>query len=268
MPVLDDIFSTPLVSGSRRGDAPIQSVLEVQDQYGRPVSPTLYAHAPKGGVTIKGKTYKGGEFIPAEVLVDASPEERRAVESGESRGKPLPPEGGVREPKQKSKVQEWLAGTKVVDKRGNPAKVYRGAYKDDHEPPIFLTTKKSSANTFVEDQPGARMYSGFVSIKNPLDLGLNDAKGAAELVDIAREAGVQGINFKVYPEGDYEFSCPEIAGHSPFEGENIQDLVYIPAVREGLKRRGYDGLALIDQFMGEDLAPTFVALDSNQVKLS
>lgn len=80
----------------------------IQDQYGRPLAPTLYAHAPKGGVTIKGKRFEGGEFIPAEVLVDASPEERAAVESGESRGKPLPPEGGVREPKQQTS-NSWPA---------------------------------------------------------------------------------------------------------------------------------------------------------------
>lgn len=110
-PVLTDLFSAPLVSGNRRGDvlAPLAAEgldPEVQDQYGRPLTyvrpvlPDLYAHAPKGGVTIKGKRFEGGEFIPAEVLVDASPEERAAVESGESRGKPLPPEGGVKEPKQ------------------------------------------------------------------------------------------------------------------------------------------------------------------------
>lgn len=115
MAALADIFSTPLVSGSRRGDAPLDATPyrasrrtvtyaqpEVQDQYGRLLAPTFYAHAPKGGVTIKGQTFAGGQFIPAEVLVDASPEERAAIESGESRGKPLPPEGGVREPKQPS----------------------------------------------------------------------------------------------------------------------------------------------------------------------
>jgi len=71
----------------------------VQDSYGRPLA---YAKAPKGGVTVQGQFYPGGQFIPAEVLVNATEEERRAVESGESRGKPLPPEGGVKETKQET----------------------------------------------------------------------------------------------------------------------------------------------------------------------
>lgn len=53
------------------------------------------AHAPPGGVTVAGKQFKGGQFIPGEVMASASPEERRAVETGQSRNKPLPPQGGV-----------------------------------------------------------------------------------------------------------------------------------------------------------------------------
>jgi SPP1 gp7 family putative phage head morphogenesis protein len=35
------------------------------------------ARAPKGGVTISGKRYEGGEFVPAEVVANASPEEKK-----------------------------------------------------------------------------------------------------------------------------------------------------------------------------------------------
>jgi len=37
------------------------------------------AHAPAGGVTVQGKEYKGGEFIPAEVMEQATPEEKAKV---------------------------------------------------------------------------------------------------------------------------------------------------------------------------------------------
>ena len=46
-------------------------------------------HAPAGGVTIRGKPFAGGEFIPADVMASASPEERAAVE-----GKPQKKAGG------------------------------------------------------------------------------------------------------------------------------------------------------------------------------
>lgn len=41
------------------------------------------ARAPVGGVTVQGRRYKGGSFIPGAVLAEATPEEREAIESGE-----------------------------------------------------------------------------------------------------------------------------------------------------------------------------------------
>jgi hypothetical protein len=43
-------------------------------------------HAPAGGITIGGKEFVGGEFIPGDVLAKATPEERTTLE-----GKSLPP---------------------------------------------------------------------------------------------------------------------------------------------------------------------------------
>ena len=40
-------------------------------------------HAPKGGVSIGGKQFKGGEFIPGEVLEKATKEEKAAIEGNE-----------------------------------------------------------------------------------------------------------------------------------------------------------------------------------------
>jgi hypothetical protein len=39
-------------------------------------------HAPKGGVQVAGRFFPGGEFIPSEVMAQATPEERAAVERG------------------------------------------------------------------------------------------------------------------------------------------------------------------------------------------
>ncbi|AMV25501.1 hypothetical protein VT84_13970 [Gemmata sp. SH-PL17] len=41
------------------------------------------AHAPKGGVTIGGKKYAGGEFIPAHVMAEATEEEKENVEGAQ-----------------------------------------------------------------------------------------------------------------------------------------------------------------------------------------
>jgi hypothetical protein len=77
----------PLVAGGEEVHPPIE--------YRQPVMYKV-AHAPVGGVTIQGKQFRGGQFIPAEVMAQASPQERAAVEGGSSRGKPLPPPGGAK----------------------------------------------------------------------------------------------------------------------------------------------------------------------------
>jgi hypothetical protein len=51
----------------------------VQGPDGQPVSYAV-AHAPAGGVTIGGKHFTGGQFIPGEVLAKATPEEKAKIE--------------------------------------------------------------------------------------------------------------------------------------------------------------------------------------------
>jgi hypothetical protein len=77
----------PLVAGGEEVHPPME--------YFRPVMYKV-AHAPPGGATIQGKQFRGGQFIPAEVMAQASPQERAAIEGGDARGKPLPPPGGAK----------------------------------------------------------------------------------------------------------------------------------------------------------------------------
>lgn len=58
-------------------------------------------HAPKGGVSIGGKQFKGGEFIPGEDLAKATPEEKAKIEGkeetkAEPKQKPAPAKKPVR----------------------------------------------------------------------------------------------------------------------------------------------------------------------------
>ncbi len=71
-------------------------------------------HAPAGGVEVAGRRFKGGEFIPAEVMTKATPEERQAVESGEARGKPLPPQRKKNLPKSDSIEQQADAKSRTI----------------------------------------------------------------------------------------------------------------------------------------------------------
>jgi hypothetical protein len=63
--------------------------------YGRKGQPLRFeaSHAPKGGITVAGKRYTGGEFIPSEAIEQATPEERRKLDAktgGGGKSKPKP----------------------------------------------------------------------------------------------------------------------------------------------------------------------------------
>ncbi len=66
--------------------------IDVSSSPGRKISITLLAlrvrrmgavHAPKGGVSIGGKNFKGGEFIPKEVMDGATPKEKAKLSGGD-----------------------------------------------------------------------------------------------------------------------------------------------------------------------------------------
>lgn len=63
-------------------DAVWQKALEYLDSQETAIRMAV-ARAPKGGISIAGKDFRGGQFIPSEVLAQATDEELAAVESGE-----------------------------------------------------------------------------------------------------------------------------------------------------------------------------------------
>lgn len=53
------------------------------------------AHAPAGGITVAGKKFKGGEFIPGKVLAKASPDEKKELEKRTGKGGKGPAKSGT-----------------------------------------------------------------------------------------------------------------------------------------------------------------------------
>ena len=92
---------------------------------------------------------------------------------------------------------------------------------------------------------------------NPFDLSM--AEGFDALVQIARDAGV-AVETEPY------FEAPEIRKHAPYGGDNVADLVYVPAVRTALLRAGYDGVYLFDLLENDEI-PTWVALVPESIRI-
>ena len=77
--------------------------------------PVSYAaeRAPVGGVTLQGKKYIGGQFIPSEVIESATPEEREKLKKAKDSGLGHPDVAPTKEPRKASNLF-GLAGRKDV----------------------------------------------------------------------------------------------------------------------------------------------------------
>ncbi len=82
--------------GELMGDPEHAEVLAEGEVYGKAFRKAA-AHAPAGGVTVGGREYKGGEFIPGDVMDKATDEERAAVEGVEPEAGSVP----------QSRVPDW-----------------------------------------------------------------------------------------------------------------------------------------------------------------
>lgn len=104
-------------------------------------------------------------------------------------------------------------------------------------PPCFFTRHRRDAMWFAgragENGEDGVILACRVRMRRPF-LVLDEA-GANAWMEIARRAGLS------FEEEPY-FWAPIIAEHSPYEGSNELDLIYVPAMREALIREGYDGV--------------------------
>lgn len=160
--------------------------------------------------------------------------------------------------KVKKKIKE---GIKAF--HGGPAELI-GKLKD----PFFATTDKKGAKWFATERggKGGKVHEVRLAIRKPLDT--RTMEGSLKLIEIARKAGVE-INVRVDKASKTWDHDPirEISEHSPYDGTNELDLLYIPKVRDALKAAGYDGIKTWDTLENRDI-PTLIPLDANkQVKL-
>jgi 2'-5' RNA ligase len=158
----------------------------------------------------------------------------------------------------------------VVDADGAPLVVYHGtgkAFAGVPKAPAFFTTEREGANWYAVNRPSGenaqgRILAATLDIRHPYDA--SDEQGARGLIALAQRAGVE----VVVTESDRGWSMfsPEIAKHSPYDGENLLDLLYVPSVRAQLKREGFDGVFAFDVLENSEI-PTWIPLDDQQIAL-
>jgi hypothetical protein len=161
----------------------------------------------------------------------------------------------------------WFGASKVIGESGEPRAVYHGtgARVRAFQVPAFFSEDRSGAEWYASDRSGGNagyVEAVYVSIRKPLEV--LDEKGARQFVELARRAGV---NATIKNEGrGWEFDDGgEIAKHSPYDGTNINDLVYVPAVRAQMAKEGYDGLKAWDTLENGAIM-AWIALKPEQIK--
>lgn len=174
-----------------------KEVLESIQKELKNIRSTFDAHlrAPKGGVSIKGKEFKGGQFIPSEGGYAAEYEKMQkegkagsSEESKENQSKTNKEENKTGISTESPEFKAWFKGSKVVNENGDPLVVYHGTSKEFSE----FSKEKIGSNLdtgdwgkgfYFGDKPKAEEYGKrsanpeawktkpfYIDIKNPLVL--------------------------------------------------------------------------------------------------
>lgn len=162
--------------------------------------------------------------------------------------------------------KEWFRDSKVVDGLGRPLKVFHGTTAqriDAFDVPAFFTDNESGAEYYLHDEPKGMIVEAYLSFQNPF-YACHSRDESMRFIEVARRAGVE----VTVTEGEYgwSFEAPDIARYSPYDGENLNDLIYVPAVREQLWKEGYDSLITSDVLENGEIE-AYVALSAEQVRV-
>lgn len=169
-------------------------------------------------------------------------------------------------PTKDPEFMKWFGESKVLDHRGDPLKVFHGTTSgkiDKFSIPAFFTDNRDGAEYFLYDEPDGIIVEAYLSFQNPF-YACHSREESMAFIDLARRAGAE----IVVTEGEHgwSFEAPDIAKNSPYDGTNVNHLVYIPAVREQLLKEGYDSLITSDVLENTEIE-TYVALSPEQIRI-
>ena len=162
-----------------------------------------------------------------------------------------------------------MLGGSMIPVRGGPAlrsnstRVFHGgSYNRDDEinAPFFVTPDRKGAEYFApDDEPflGVADFEGDFS--NALDI--DTPEGIAKLSGILKK---HGVDHDFNPDAKYfneTIEIHDIPKGSFYDGSNILDLTYIPAIREALKKEGVSALYSSADILENSSIPAYAVVD-------
>ena len=165
-----------------------------------------------------------------------------------------------------AEFNQWFGDSRVVDSKGDPLRVFHGTTEtriDRFNIPAFFTDSRVGAEYFLFDEPDGIVIKAFLSFQNPF-YACHSREESMAFIDLARHAGI-----KVEVDEDeygFSFEAPMIEEYSQHDGTNINNLVYIPAMREQLIKEGYDSVITSDVLENAEIE-TYIALFPEQIRV-
>lgn len=165
----------------------------------------------------------------------------------------------------------WFGDSKVVDDEGKPKVVYHGTYNDFTEFKRgdigFHFGSKEQANDRIRVTGNARVIPAYLSIKNPLYIGMDYGDwNAANVAIMLIETEV----FEYHPkQQEIEERLEDILAIDSAKGRETASQRRNRELRELLQSLGYDGIIYENAFEGDRYSGnnvSYIALEPTQIK--
>jgi len=159
-------------------------------------------HAPAGGVSIGGKKFKGGEFIPGDVIEKATEEEKAKVEG--KGGEPAERKRKVDKQTATPQFKKWFGDSKVVDDSGQPLRVFHGTgaeFNKFTDRIAWVTPDAEFAGRYADfrrsEGGSAQIIPLFAKAEHPVEVSVRPKRRRITklLTDMLAEAKKQGLSF-------------------------------------------------------------------------
>tara|TARA_R110000744_G_C18881051_1_gene506640 strand:+ start:33 stop:509 length:477 start_codon:yes stop_codon:yes gene_type:complete len=136
--------------------------------------------------------------------------------------------------------------------------VYHGGKEWEGEPrhPLFFTENREGAEWYARERGGdtpTLQTADLTSFKKPANID--------DIIESSRGM-VDSYVDKKYGNEIWD----EITQHSPYDGTNPLDLLYIPRIRDALREKGFDGVSINDVLSNTEI-PTHIPLNHSQYKI-
>jgi hypothetical protein len=156
-----------------------------------------------------------------------------------------------------------------LDREYNPAELAARAKREGYELVYHGDRNQPAADKY---RPWTRakmpLFTSFDAAAadwfgDPRPLFVKASKIASydDMISAARRSGVKGT----YGERGEPANIPEVRKHSTYEGYNENDLLYIPQVREELRKQGFDAVRVFDQLERDEIDALIVIGSPEQV---